>query len=185
MKPDPLQQANSPQWWNETWARRTANPDNKIHQSARCPLIASMIPQNVSILDVASGPGAIAPLLHPSIRYVRLDHSIPALRYPGGPAILADVRHLPIKLMSFHTALATEILEHLREPHLLLRALAAIATHQIIVSVPNNRLKPPAYKWHAQAWTRDTFAAFIARTLPTTSTHVHVQPLNLIARITL
>lgn len=77
--------------------------------------------------------------------------------------------------------MATEILEHLQQPETLLAAITAIATHQLILSVPNDRLKPPHYKWHAQGWNRNTFRLFLARNLDAKAVHLHLQIRNIIA----
>lgn len=106
-----------------------------------------------TVLDVGSGPGALACLYKGLV--VSLDISVEALRgveecaerfgvRRSLPKVVASAFKLPFGCYTFDTVVLAELLEHytLAESDLLLREASRVARERIVVSVPNNKLGP-------------------------------------------
>ena len=128
----------------------------------RFKLVASLIPPDVSVLDVGGGPGHIHQYLKSGVEYTPQDFSPEALRRAGGHGILSGCTRIPVGDHSFNTVLALEILEHLDTPQRLIRECVRISMRQVIFSVPNDRLPPEVWPCHRAMYTPDTFLDLLA-----------------------
>ncbi|MBA7686306.1 hypothetical protein ES703_94749 [subsurface metagenome] len=144
--------------------------------------VASLIPKAVTVLDLAAGVGQIRQFLHPSVGYIALDFSLAALKMNKGPRIQANINALPVKPKSVHTVIAMEILDHIDNPITFLRKIARIATRQIIVTVPDNRLPPSQYPLHRAVYTNESLTTLLTRALRHKTITTSKTELNLIAR---
>ena len=98
-----------------------------------------------SVLDAGCGEGFVLNELGkrlPAVRFVGLDFSAEALRYPlhsngQWDRMRGDVTHLPFRDSSVEVVTCLEVLEHLPRPDLALAELARVCGHSIVLSVPN------------------------------------------------
>lgn len=178
MKPNP----NTIKYWDDLWTKTGYKFPEMKPVNERKQRVASLIPKTVTVLDVAAGVGQITHFLHKSVKYIALDFSLAALKANGKIRIQADIRALPIKPKSVHTVIAMEILDHIDNPITFLRKIARIATRQIIVTVPDNRLPPSQYPLHRAIYTNESLTRLLTRVLRHKTITIWKTKLNLIAR---
>lgn len=178
MKPNP----NTIKYWDDLWTKTGYKFPEMKPVNERKQRVASLIPKAVTVLDLAAGVGQIRQFLHPSVGYIALDFSLAALKMNGKIRIQADIHALPIKRKSVHTIIAMEIIEHIDNPITFLRKIARIATRQIIVTVPNNRLPPEQNGYHRAVYTNESLTRLLARALRHKTITTSKTELNLIAR---
>jgi 2-polyprenyl-3-methyl-5-hydroxy-6-metoxy-1,4-benzoquinol methylase len=149
-------------------------------------LVAEILPDGGSVLDVGCGEGFVASFLIdrvPGLTISGLDGDQTAARLAGamlgsGRIGRADVGHLPVAGRSVDLAICLEVLEHLRAPDLTLRELGRVTRGPVIVSTPNQpffaganlaRLKNlPTWgddPEHVQWWTARAFERKVAGVL--------------------
>ncbi|MFN8533617.1 MAG: class I SAM-dependent methyltransferase [Dehalococcoidia bacterium] len=108
-------------------------------------LVAEILPQGGTILDVGCGEGFVANYLvarHPRLTVSGLDGSGDALRAAatsaaGGRLARCDAARLPVRDRSTDLAICLEVLEHLHAPDLTFRELRRVTRGPVIVSTPN------------------------------------------------
>jgi len=144
---------NTLQAWNAQWSTLKYRESYDLLVVQRISKVASLIPKNSTVLDVASGPGFISKYLHDSINYTRFDFSTTALKLCPGKYILGNVLTYDFKPNSYSTIIAMEILEHLDNPGSLIKKLAAAATYQVIFTVPDNCKPPGVSRFHVAIYT--------------------------------
>lgn len=173
---------NTPKNWDARWIEVDMAYRADAWAQARFTLVASLIPPDVSVLDVGAGPGHIRRYLKPGIQYTPQDFSPEALRRAGGKGILSGCTKIPVGDHSFHTVLALEILEHLDTPLRLIRECVRIAMHQVIFSVPNDRLPPEEWPCHRCIYNASTFNLLLEQSRYFSRITQHQAPGNLVSR---
>jgi len=173
---------NTPKNWDARWIAVDLAYRGDAWARARFTLVASLIPPDVSVLDVAAGPAHIRRYLKPGITYTPQDFSPEALRRAGGPGILSGCTKIPVSDHSFHTVLALEIIEHLDAPNRLLKECARIASHQVLLSVPNDRLSPSEWLYHRAVYSATTFHQLLVESRLFAEIMYHQAPGNLVAQ---
>jgi SAM-dependent methyltransferase len=85
----------------------------------------------------------------------------PAHRADGVRYLRADLRHLPLQERSFDVALSFQVIEHLDDPGLLVRALARCLRPDgvALVSTPNVLLSDGVNPYHVREYRADELAA--------------------------
>ncbi len=149
---------------------------------SRVNTVSRMIPPGVSIIDLAAGAGIIRERLPRGTTYLPVDFSQKALDLCGVPGLLAPCTDVPVSDNSFHTVLCMEILEHLDQPHLLLLEACRIALHQVIVTVPNDRLPPEEFSMHRRVYKNRPFTDFLRSCGRFISIEISQTAANLVAR---
>lgn len=152
---------NTPENWNERWkAIALAQTKDPLVQQ-RLAAVANLVPPQATVLDLAAGAGLIRHGLHHPASYTPVDFSPEALKLCDVPGIQADCTKVPVPDDSYDTVLALEILEHLDHPRLVLNEAIRIASLQVIVTVPNNRLPPAQFAYHRRTWDLHQLSFFL------------------------
>jgi len=137
--------------WEEFYAR---DPLIHVKDSFRFSRLQKLSKLLVgTVLDVGSGPGALACLYGGYV--VSLDISVEALKGLNQfaeqlrvqkplPKVVANAFALPCANKTFDTVVLAEILEHYTytEAGVILQEASRVARRRIVVSVPNNKLGP-------------------------------------------
>lgn len=86
-------------------------------------LLSSINKKEATVLDVASGTGAIIPLLSTNWKTLRIDSSFSMLKKASKKhsAVVADCNRLPFKPASFDIITAVGLVEYLKNPHSLFK----------------------------------------------------------------
>uniref|UniRef100_A0A6M3L5V0 Putative methyltransferase n=1 Tax=viral metagenome TaxID=1070528 RepID=A0A6M3L5V0_9ZZZZ len=159
-KPD----VNTSSYWDEVWAREGTDTWRKYPLTFQ--KVASHISPEDTVLDVGCGVGVLLDVLKPLCREVAgLDISPKAIEILKSKGIEGKVGKLPTidyPDKSFDVVVATETLEHLSEPELLVKEMMRVARKKVIVSVPDNVLGPDTEKEHKQLFTRDSFGELLS-----------------------
>lgn len=149
---------NTAEYWDKAWSREGKDTWRQY------PLTFQKVAENVSfedtVLDVGCGAGVLLDTLKPLCKDVMgLDISPKAIEILESRGIHGKVGTLPkidFPDKSFDVVVATETLEHLDEPNLLLEEMKRVAREKIIISVPDNVLGPEKEKEHRQLFTNDS-----------------------------
>lgn len=176
---------NTPAAWDSLWKGIGLAQAKDPWIQDRLTKVAEMIPEGVSVIDLAAGTGIIRHKLSVKSKYVPVDFSQKALDLCQVPGILAPCTDVPVDDNSFHTVLGMEIIEHMDKPYRLLLEAARIANHQVIVTVPDNRLPPQQFNMHRRTWTRPQFHEFLQTFDRFASIHITKTAANLVALCTL
>ncbi len=123
------------------------NPLLRLMMSRFLDRVAALVERQspASVLDAGCGEGFVLNELGkrlPAVRFVGLDFSAEALRYPlhsngQWDQMRGDVTHLPFRDSSVEVVTCLEVLEHLPRPDLALAELARVCRRSIVLSVPN------------------------------------------------
>lgn len=107
-------------------------------------LVHFLPPDAQTVLDIGAGNGALHVALrkHRSVSYTGLDASAEAVRRiesEGGIGMQADIDgvRLPFEDNSFDAVFACDVLEHVRNPWILLGELARVSKKYIVIHGPN------------------------------------------------
>lgn len=173
---------NTPEAWDAQWDARKYRPSHDVWVVQRITKVASLIPPNSTVLDVASGAGFIAEYLHKSIDYTRLDFSIKALALRPEKFIRANVLTYDFIPASYSTILAMEILEHLDDPYTFIKKLALAATDQVIFTVPDNCKPPGVSRFHVFMYTEKILLGLIRDSFPFKISHTFKAGCNIICQ---
>ena len=152
---------NTPQAWDSLWKGIGLAQKDDAWIMSRLTLVAKLIPPGASVIDLAAGPGFIRHKLTPDSLYTPVDFSSGALHLCQVPGLQATCTNVPTEDHSYHTVLAMEILEHLDDTHALIIETIRIARHQVIVTVPNDRLPPEQFNMHRRTYTEPFFTDFL------------------------
>jgi methionine biosynthesis protein MetW len=142
-KPMPLEEFGD---YNNYWNKR--DQDNSLPPIARAKTVSSFIEPNSTILDIGCGDGMVIEYLlkHNSPkRIVGIDISskvINNLKSKGYECFQMDILSedflVFIKNNNFDYIIITEVLEHINEPEVVMRALKGKFTKNVIASIPNS-----------------------------------------------
>jgi SAM-dependent methyltransferase len=78
--------------------------------------------------------------------------------------VLCDATHLPFKDKVFEKAYASQVLEHILHPALLIEEMKRVATRMVTFDVPNlRRLTPEENPFHIYSWSDRTLANLLKR----------------------
>jgi len=116
------------------------------------------------ILDVGCGVGepTLFPLHERGYRVVGLDISDSHLAFCQGlDVVLGDAHHLPFPNDSFDLVVATEILEHVAYPDLVLEEAKRVSSRWGLFSVPH-QLDELDYKIHLRKFNRESFVSLVS-----------------------
>lgn len=160
---------NTPEAWDTYHKNVMLRPSTDVWVVQRITKVSSLVPQNSTVLDVASGPGIISNYFDKSIKYTPLDFSIEALKLFKGSFILADLLTYDFGINSFSTILAMEILEHLDNPDILIKKLGFASSYQVIFTVPNNSKPPGVSRFHVDIFTVSKLVSLVERSYPFSS----------------
>lgn len=152
---------NTPKAWDSLWKGIGLSQAKDVWIQARLKIVATLIPEGVSVIDLAAGPGFIRHKLSPHSLYTPVDFSPESLKLCEVPGILAPCTDVPVPDHSYHTVLCMEILEHLDDLRPLILEAVRIATFQVIVTVPDNRLPPEQFNMHRRTWDQEQFTDFL------------------------
>lgn len=152
---------NTPKAWDSLWKGIGLSQAKDVWIQARLEIVATLIPEGVSVIDLAAGPGFIRHRLSPHSLYTPVDFSPESLKLCEVPGILAPCTEVPVPDDSYHTVLCMEILEHLDDLRPLILEAVRIATFQVIVTVPDNRLPPEQFNMHRRTWDQGQFTDFL------------------------
>jgi 2-polyprenyl-3-methyl-5-hydroxy-6-metoxy-1,4-benzoquinol methylase len=84
----------------------------------------------------------------------------PASRVPGARYLRADLHHLSLREQSFDAALSFQVIEHLEDPQLLVRAMAQCLRPDgfALVSTPNVQMSDGVNPYHVREYDADALA---------------------------
>jgi len=115
------------------------------------------------ILDIGCGVGepTLSPLHERGYRVVGLDISDSHLAFCRGlDVVLGDAHHLPFPNDSFDLVVATEILEHVAYPDLVLEEAKRVSSRWGLFSVPH-QLDEPDNRIHLRKFDRESFLSLV------------------------
>ncbi len=120
--------------------------------------IVSIVQSSDSVLDVGCGLGVLLEILKPKCKYVAgLDISpvaIETLREKGIDGKVGNLPAIDCLDKSFDVVTATEIMEHLDDVPMFLSEVCRVARNLVIITVPNNTLKPEELAEHRASYTK-------------------------------
>ena|SRR5688572_26938091 len=114
-----------------------------------------------TVVDLGAGDGGLLSLLGPNLRgwgYDLAPANVDAAKLRGVDVRLADVVEDPVQWGDI--AVATEMLEHLADPHAFVRHIGRNAS-VLVCSSPWNERPGSAYEFHTWAWDFDGYRALV------------------------
>lgn len=168
--------ASPPEWLDSRWWTDTDNCnhlDNRVHQArlhaaAATAVAAANLAGTQRIVDVGAGDGGLLSLLPEPIRSTSHGYEIitDSVRYATEvrkvDVRLADVLRDPLEHDG--VVVATEMLEHLEDPHGFLDRLADLEVRHLVASSPHSE-SVHHHEWnHAWAWDRSGYRALFEDT---------------------
>jgi 2-polyprenyl-3-methyl-5-hydroxy-6-metoxy-1,4-benzoquinol methylase len=136
-----------------------------------------------SVVDLGAGDGGLLSLLGPALRawgYDLMPENVAAAKGRGVDVRQGDVLLDPLEWGEI--AVATEMLEHLVEPHQFVRTIAANA-RALVCSSPHNERPGHAYEFHTWAWDFAGYRALVEQGGFTVQHHEAVGPFQVIAAV--
>lgn len=136
-----------------------------------------------TLVDLGSGDGGLLSLLGPAIRgwgYDLAPSNVEAAKDRGVDVRQGDVVAGEIEWGQI--AVATEMLEHLVDPHAFVRTIAGHA-EALICSSPWNERPGHAYEFHTWAWDFDGYRALVEQAGFEVFKHEAVGPFQVIAAV--
>lgn len=152
----------------------------RLVRSAELVAHAAFADRLRTLVDLGAGDGGLLSLLGPAVRgwgYDLAPANIEAAKDRG-----VDVRHgdvLTDDLEWGQIAVATEMLEHLVDPHAFVRTIAEHA-QVLVCSSPWQERPGHAYEFHAWAWDFDGYRALVEQGGFTVQRHEAVGPFQVI-----
>lgn len=153
----------TPEWYvSRASAAHLEEPEHRgrLHRSARFVAEAAMTGLS-TVVDLGSGDGGLLSLLGPAVKgwgYDLCPANVAAAAGRGVDVRYGNVLEDPIEWGDI--AVATEMLEHLVDPHAFVRHIHANA-QVLVCSSPWNERPGAAYEYHAWAWDFDGYRALI------------------------
>lgn len=169
--------ADPPEWLDSRWWRDTPNCnhlDNTVHElrlrtAAVWAADTAHARGTTVVVDLGAGDGGLLSLLPEPYRSDSYGYEIirDSVRYAnevrGVRVHERDVLRDPIEHSG--VCVATEMLEHLAEPHAFLERLAEVGVHDLIASSPHSETVDGHHEWnHAWAWDRPGYRAMFEET---------------------
>lgn len=136
-----------------------------------------------TVVDLGAGDGGLLSLLGPALRgwgYDLAPANVHAAKHRGVDVRQADVLTDPIEWGRI--AVATEMLEHLVDPHGFVRTIAANA-QALVCSSPWNESPGHAYEFHTWAWDLDGYRALVEQGGFTVVKQEQVGPFQIISAV--
>jgi 2-polyprenyl-3-methyl-5-hydroxy-6-metoxy-1,4-benzoquinol methylase len=180
--------ADPPEWLDSRWWIDTPNCnhlDNRVHQArlevaAAKAIQAAFITNTHTIVDLGAGDGGLLSLLPEPYRTCSYGYEIIAdsVRYAN------DVRDVDVRQRDVlrtgiphdGVCVATEMLEHLEDPHRFLRRLHRASVGHLIASSPHSETVDGHHEWnHAWAWDREGYRSMFEETGWTVLDHEDVE----------
>lgn len=177
-----------PEWLDSRWWIDTPNCnhlDNRVHKArlevaAAKAVQAAFIMGTHTIVDLGAGDGGLLSILPEPYRSQSYGYEIIAdsVRYAR------DVRNVDVEQrdvlrepIDHHgVCVATEMLEHLGDPHEFLRRLMDAGVDHLIASSPHSETVEGHHEWnHAWAWDCDGYRAMFEETGWTVREHENVE----------
>lgn len=121
-------------------------------------LLRDYLPRGASVVDVGCGAGAYGPgLLAAGHRWIGLEkdagcHEILRQRQLPFRSVLPETGLLPGGDEEWDSAICVEVLEHLPEPHSMVKEIARICRHRALFAVPNIEVLPYLHDWGVVPW---------------------------------
>jgi hypothetical protein len=158
-------EGSTPPWTTAEWYEtREAAPhlDDELHRprlltAARYVAQAAMALGVRTVVDLGAGDGGLLSLLGPALRgwgYDLAPANVEASKARGVNVHLADVLTQPIRWGEI--AVATEILEHLIDPHGFAKTIAE-HSDALVCSSPWTETDQVHYEFHTWAWDMDGY----------------------------
>jgi 2-polyprenyl-3-methyl-5-hydroxy-6-metoxy-1,4-benzoquinol methylase len=181
--------ADPPEWLDSRWWADTPNCnhlDNRVHRArleaaARWAQSAAFIMDTSVIVDLGAGDGGLLSLLPEPYRSESYGYEIIADSVLYASTVRGvNVQHRDVLrdwINHDGVCVATEMLEHLEDPHAFLRLLAHEAgPRHLIASSPHSETVDGHHEWnHAWAWDRDGYRAMFEETGWTIERHEDVE----------
>jgi 2-polyprenyl-3-methyl-5-hydroxy-6-metoxy-1,4-benzoquinol methylase len=177
-----------PEWLDSRWWIDTPNCnhlDNRVHQArlevaAAKATQAAFIMNTYTIVDLGAGDGGLLSLLMEPYRTESYGYEIIAdsVRYANDVRGVDVQRRDVLRTGIEHdgVCVATEMLEHLEDPHAFLRRLHHANVKHLIASSPHSETVEGHHEWnHAWAWDRDGYRAMFEETGWTVIQHEDVE----------
>lgn len=166
---------NPPEWLNSDWWANTDNCnhlDNRVHRARleSAALSATQAAQDLgieTITDVGAGDGGLLSLLPEPFRSKSWGYDVieDSIKY-AKTVRKVDVRKCNVVTGRPRLApvvVATEMLEHLEDPHAFVRKVYDAGTEFMIASSPHSETEQH-HEWnHAWAWDRNGYRELIAQ----------------------
>ena len=152
--------------WDKKWVTMKAPMEKDCWVKIRVKTVASLIASWEKVLDIGCGTGYIAEFLNPLVDYTGMDFSAEGLKHVKGKKILRDVRNATLPVNTYDTILLMEIVEHLDKPWLIINKAGICARHQVIITVPNNRMGPESNVFHVAKYTKESIVNLIKHSYP-------------------
>lgn len=181
--------ADPPEWLDSRWWIDTPNCnhlDNRVHRArlahaATWATEAAAWADTTTIVDLGAGDGGLLSLLPEPYRsdsygYEIIKDSVEyAVRVRGVTVYEFDVLRSPGPDHD-GVCVATEMLEHLEDPHEFLRELGRLDVQHLIASSPHSETVDGHHEWnHAWAWDRAGYRAMFEETGWTVRRHEDVE----------
>jgi hypothetical protein len=136
-----------------------------------------------TLVDLGAGDGGLLSLLGPAMRgwgYDLAPANVEAAKGRGVDVRQGDVVEGPVEWGQI--AVATEMLEHLVDPHAFVRTIAA-NVKALVCSSPWNERPGAAYEFHTWAWDFDGYRALVEQAGLEVVNHDAVGPFQVIAAV--
>lgn len=162
--PGVVPECTTPRWYaGREHAPHLEQPSHRarILAAAGAVVEAAQLLGATTVVDLGAGDGGLLSLLGPGITgwgYDLQPTNVSASAARGVNVHLADITTDPVDWG--HIAVATELLEHLRDPHGLVRS-AYRHSQALVCSSPCGETPDQYYEYHVWAWDRDGFAAMV------------------------
>lgn len=167
---------NPPPWLDSTWWTKTENCnhlDNRVHRArleaaASIATVAASGVHTNTIVDLGAGDGGMLSLLPEPYRSRSYGYEIieDSVRY-ANQVRQVDVRKANVlvdELELGKVVVATEMLEHLADPHAFLRKLYNDGRVSVLIASSPHSETDQNHEWnHAWAWDREGYAELISQ----------------------
>lgn len=180
-----------PEYTTPAWymSREHAPHLEQVQHRGRLMCSANLIAQmhlerrGATIVDLGAGDGGLLSLLGPAVTawgYDLAPANLVAAKQRGVDVRYGDVLNDPIEWGDI--AVATEMLEHLVDPHGFVKTIAANAK-ALVCSSPWNERTGAAYEFHTWAWDFDGYRALVEQAGFTVRKHKTVDAFQVILAV--
>lgn len=162
--PDVVPECTTPQWYaGREHAPHLEQPSHRarILAAAAAVVEAAQLLSATTVVDLGAGDGGLLSLLGPGITgwgYDLQPTNVAASKTRNVDVRLADITVDQVDWGQI--AVATELLEHLRDPHGLVRRIYR-HSRALVCSSPCGETPELHYEHHVWAWDREGFAAMV------------------------
>jgi ubiquinone/menaquinone biosynthesis C-methylase UbiE len=152
---------NQREYWNDIWDG--ADVDTFATYPKKFRSISLAVGSGKTVLDVAGGVGILADIIQRKGNQVfNIDISDLALKKskelnPKVNVMVSDVPPIPFENDAFDVVIATEIVEHYKEPEKLIEELKRVSNKRVIISVPDYSAEKDGNLHHYTLFTKDSF----------------------------